>query len=486
MRLCNKSMAMGAVAWLWVASVSAGGADLQLIEAIKDHDHETVRALLTQKVDVNAREGDGATALHWAVERDDLETIEALLGAGADVNAANDYGVTPISLACTNRNATVVKKLLVAGADPNAATSMGETALMTCARTSSADAVAALFDHGASNVNAREESHGQTALMWAVTQEDPEVVRLLLGHGADVRARSASHLLPSWLGTGNAFEETVMLPHRGSTPLLFAARYGRIDSVRLLLDAGADVNETAPNGESALVMASFSGQGRFAAFLLERGANLNAAAAGYTALHTAVSRGDLELVKALCAHGADPNSRITKGSRQQRNLNWYALSGSLAGATPFWLAAKYAEVDIMRFLAAAGADPLLSPDNGTTPLMAIAGAGWNTQRMNRRDQGIGVDAARLYLAAGERPTREGTKLALELGNDVNATDPDGNTALHAAVRLAYSSVVDLLVEHGGKLDLENNDGRSALDLMCVDAAGKLVRRSAGSCPDSAR
>ncbi|MEE8128931.1 MAG: ankyrin repeat domain-containing protein, partial [Vicinamibacterales bacterium] len=140
MRLCNKSMAAGAVAWLWVASVSAGGADVQLIEAIKDHDHETVRALLEQKVDVNAREGDGATALHWAVERDDVETIEALLRAGADVNAANDYGVTPISLACINRNATVVKKLLVAGADPNAATSMGETALMTCARTSSADA----------------------------------------------------------------------------------------------------------------------------------------------------------------------------------------------------------------------------------------------------------------------------------------------------------------------------------------------------------
>ena len=487
MRLCNKSMATGAVVWFLVASVSAGGADVQLIEAIKNHDHETVRALLKQKVDVNTREGDGATALHWAVERDDFETIEALLRAGADVNAANDYGVTPISLACTNRNATVVKKLLVAGADPNVATSMGETALMTCARTSSADAVAALFDHGASNVNAREESHGQTALMWAATQEDPDVVRLLLGHGADVSARSASHLLPSWLGTGNAFEGSVMLPHRGSTPLLFAARHGRIDSARLLLDAGADVNETTPRGESALVMASFSGQGKFAAFLLDRGANSNAAAAGYTALHTAVSRGDLELVKALCAHGADQNSRITQGSRQQRNLNWYALSGSLAGATPFWLAAKYAEVDIMRFLGATGADPLLSPDNGTTPLMAIAGAGWNTERMNRRDQDIGVDAAQRLLAAGERATREGTKLALELGNDVNATDPNGNTALHVAVRLAYSSVVDLLVEHGGKLDLKNNYGRSALGLMCRDAAGQLVRRSrgGGSCVEAA-
>ncbi len=487
MRLGNTSVATAAVACLWVASVSAGGADFPLIEAIKDHDHETVRALLEQQVDVNAREGDGATALHWAVERDDVETIEALLRAGADANAANDYGVTPISLACTNRNATVVERLLVAGADPNAATSMGETALMTCARTGSVDTVAALLDHGAT-VNTREESHRQTALMWAAAQENPDVVRVLLEHGADVRARSDFHFLPVSLGDGDPFEESVMQPQRGTTPMLFAARHGRIENAQLLLDAGADVNETAPNGESALVMASFSGQGKFAAFLLERGANPNAADAGYTALHTAVSRGDLDLVKALCAHGADPNSRITQGSRQKRNVNWFALSGSLAGATPFWLAAKYAEIDIMRFLAANGADPLLSPENGTTPLMAVAGDGWNTQRNNRRDQGIGVDAARRLVEAGEQPTWDGTKLALELGNDVNATDPDGNTALHAAVRLAYSTVVELLVEHGGKLDVENDDGRTPQDLMCRDAAGQLVRRSrgVGSCPDSAR
>ena len=485
MRWCSTLVAMSAVAWLWVASVSAAGTDFPLIEAIKDHDNETVRALLEQKVDVNAREGDGATALHWAVERDNVETVEALLRAGADVGAANDYGVTPLSLACTNRSATVVETLLEGGADPNAATTMGETALMTCSRTGSAAAVAVLLDHGA-GVNAREESHGQTALMWAAAQANPEVVRVLLGHGADVRARSDIHLLPVSLGDGNAFERSVLEPQRGSTPLLFAARHGRIENARLLFDAGADVNEMSPNGQSALVMASFGGQGKFAAFLLENGANPNAADAGYTALHAAVSRGDLALVRALSAHGADPNSHITQGSRQKRNINWYALSGSLGGATPFWLAAKYAEVDIMRFLADSGADPLLSPHNGTTPLMAIAGDGWNTQRNNRRDQGIGVDAARRLLAAGERSTREAAQLALELGNDANATDPDGNTALHFAVRLAYSTVVDLLVESGGKLDIENNDGATALDLMCLGADGMLVRRVGAVCPDSTR
>lgn len=489
---CNKSAAAVAAAVLWVASVSAGGGDIRLIEAVRDQDHETVRALLKQKADVNAREGDGATALQWAVVRDDAETVEGLLKAGADVNAANDYGVTPLSLACTNRNLTVVKKLLVAGADPNAATSMGETPLMTCVRTGSAEGVAALFDHGANNVNAPEKSHGQTALMWAAAQENPDVVRLLLTHGADVHTRSTSHLLPVSLG-GNAgnFRDAVMMPQRGVTSLLFAARHGRIENARLLLDAGADVNAAAPNGESALVTAAFSGQGKLAAFLLERGANPNDAGAGYAALHTAVLRGDLELVKVLCAHGADPNVRLTKGSRQQRDSRWFALSGALVGATPFLLAAKYAEIETMRYLGAHGVDPRLSAEDGTTPLMAIAGAGWTASgSANRRGQNFGVDAAQLVMAAGEKPTFDGTRLALELGSgEVNATDRNGNTALHAAASLAYSTVVQLLIDHGAKLDIKNKAGRTPQDLMCRDRAGKLVRpvgTVTPACPPAAQ
>ena len=482
MRLISKWMAVAAFAWLGVAVVGAGNDDLRLIEAIQDQNHEAVRVLLADRIDVNAAEGDGATALHWGVVRDDIAVVEALLRAGADANAANDYGVTSLQLACTNRNAAVVGKLLEAGADPNAATEMGETALMTCAKTGAADALAALLDHGA-KVDAREASHGQTALMWAATQENPDAVRVLLDHGADVHARSDTHLLPVNLGNGNPFEDYVLQPQRGSTPLMFAARNGRIENARLLLDAGADVNVKAPNGESVLVLASFSDQGKLAALLLERGADPMAADAGYTALHTAVSRGDAELVKALCAHGADPNARLTNGSLQQRNLNFYSLSAQLAGATPFWLAAKYAEVEIMRELADCGADPLLMPDNGITPLMAAAGEGWATRASNRRGQGIGVDAAALLVASGEYSTFEATRIALELGADVHATDPDGNTALHAAVQLAYPSVVDLLIEHGARLDARNDSDQSPQDLMCFDADGRLVRGQGrrGSC-----
>ena len=482
MRLNGKRMALAAVAWLCAAGVSAQDADLRLIEAVQGQDHEAVRALLEEKVDVNAREGDGATALHWAVLRDDAAVVEALLGAGADPDAANDYGVTALNLACTNRSAAVVGKLLDAGADANAATSMGETPLMTCAGTGTAEAVAALLDHGA-DVDAREKSHGQTALMWAAAQANPEAVRVLLARGADVGARSDSHLLPVNRGVGNAFEQSVLEPQRGSTPLLLAARNGRIENARLLLDAGADVNDRAPNGQSALVLASFSDQGRLAELLLERGADAGDATTGYTPLHTAVLRGDGELVKALCAHGADPNVRLTGGSRLQRNLNYYSLSATLAGATPFWLAAKFGEVDIMRSLAECGADPLLSPDNGITPLMAVAGAGWTTRSSNRRGMGIGVDAARLLVLASEPRTREGVRLALELGNNVHATDPDGNTALHAATRLGYLTVVELLVEYGGELYWRNNNGASPSDLVCRDAAGTLLRRSDGGCVD---
>ena len=275
---------------------------------------------------MNAPEEDGATPLHWAVRWDDAAAVELLLNAGADPDAANDYGVTPLSLACINRNPAVVAKLLSAGADPNAATSMGETVLMTCAGTGSAAAVSALLDHDAANVNARESSQGQTALMWAVAQGYPDVVQMLLEHGAAIHTRTKSRSLLVSLEGGAGGTDPGEVKLGGFTPLLFAARQGSVESARLLLDAGADVNDTAPDGSSALVVAGFSGHGELGAFLLERGADPDAGGAGYAPLHTAVLRGDAEFVQALLVHGADPNVRMTRGSRVPRRTNWWGAA----------------------------------------------------------------------------------------------------------------------------------------------------------------
>jgi ankyrin repeat protein len=220
---------------LSVASFAAtSSSDLRLVEAEKNRDGEAVRSLLRQHVDVNTPQADGATALAWAAHWDDLETADLLIHAGANANAANDYGVTALSLACSNANAAMVEKLLKAGANPNATLSTGETALMIAAHTGNVDAVKSLLAHGA-DVNAKETRRGQTALMWA--EKHADVVRLLIEHGADIHVRS----------TG------------GFTPLLFAAQQGNLDSARILLAAGANVNEATPEDGSALVVASASG-----------------------------------------------------------------------------------------------------------------------------------------------------------------------------------------------------------------------------------
>ena len=457
------------------ASLPAESADLRLKEAIRSGNHAAVRSLIENGADINAPEADGATVLHWAVRWDDPESVDLLLRAGADAAAANAYGVTPLSLACINRSAPLVTRLLEARADPNAATTMDETALMTCARTGSADAVRALLEHGAGNVNAREASRGQTALMWAVAQGHPEVVRLLIEHGADVHARTQSRSLLVSVG-GRGDERARELPLGGFTPLLFAARHGGIESARHLLDAGADVNETGPDGASVLVTASFSGHGDLAAFLLERGAEPNAAGAGYAALHTAVLRADATLVRTLIAHGADPDVRLTGGSRVPRATNWWILPASLAGATPFLLAAKYADVEIMGVLAEHGADPHLPLRDGTTPLMMAAGADWSNGEIDRHYRRVPPEVADA-LHSDERPNLEATRFALSLGADVDARNEAGDTALHSAVFKAWPEVIDLLVEHGGDMQAMNERERTPLSMMCYE--GDALVRCAG-------
>ena len=316
-------LSWGAVSFVCAGSLSAAS-DLRLIEAVKTSNAESVRALLKERIDVNASQPDGATALHWAAHRDDATTADLLIRAGARANVANDLGVTPLFLACTNRSASMVKKLLGAGANPNATLLRGQTVLMECARTGDVGAVTALLAAGA-QVNAKESINDQTALMWAASQQHPRVVQALVELGADIHARSRTY--PQNVETGNrgGGGDISSVLRGGSTPLLFAARVGDVESAKILLAAGAEVNDALPDGASALVVAAHSGHGEFGALLLEKGADPNAAAVGYTALHAAIDRSDVGLVKALLAHGADPNLRITKASPARRDSNDFQL-----------------------------------------------------------------------------------------------------------------------------------------------------------------
>jgi ankyrin repeat protein len=336
------------------------------------------------------------------------------------VNRGNAYGVTPLSLACTNGSAAMIERLLKAGADPNAARPTGETPSMTAARTGNADAVRALLAAGA-DVNAKESWTGQDALMWAVSERHAAVVRVLIERGADVRARSKG----------------------GFTPLLFAAQQGDLESARVLLGAGAGVNEGTPDHGSPLVLAAASGHPDFVAFLLEKGADVTVTDRnGATALHHAAgSRAMVPAVKALLAHGADPNARLTKRVRLGVDVN-------AVGATPFLMAAAALNADGMRALAAGGADPLLTTKEGTTALMVAAGVG----RFEERDE------------AGYKRALAAVTVAAELGIDVNAVGESGWTALHGAAYTGADAIIRFLVAKGAALGVKDAFGQTPLSI----------------------
>ena len=422
--------------------VSAATPAIPLIAAVKGADVAAVRAVLAQKPDVSAAEGDGTTALHWAVHQNSLPIVDLLLKAGANVKAANRYGVAPLHLAASNANAAIVERLLRAGADANAPQPGGETPLMTAARTGDVPTVKALLAYGA-DVKAKESWKGQTPLMWAAADNHPDVITLLLKSGANLNERS----------NGRVF-----------SPYLFAVRGGHIEAAHTLLDAGADVNETLPDGTSALTLAATNAHYELASFLLDYGADPNADAQGWTALHQIAwtrrpnygynlpgpvvtgKMDSLELVKKLVAYGADVNAPQKKEPRDgNRNML------NRVGATPFLLAAKAVDLPLMRALLAEGADPARPNVDGTTPLMVAAGVG--------------------IWAPGESPGTEeeaiaAVKMLLELGaGKVTDVDKNGYTAAHGAVHRGGSvAILNLLVARGARLDLKNNKGWTPLTI----------------------
>ena len=458
------------VAMACVGTPDPASADDRLVDAIKRRDTPAVESLIRARIDVNAPEGDGTTALHWAVQADDIQTAAALIKAGARVAVANRLGVTPLMLASTNGNATMIDALLKAGASSNEASPEGETVLMTASRTGNPKAVSVLIEAGAA-VNATESWRGETALMWAAAENHADAVRLLIEHGAAKDASSRTLKFPN-VRYNLATHATLPPPQGGFTAMMFAARQGALDAVRALADAGADPNLQDPDGTPALTLAVVNGHHDVARLLIERGANPNVAdTAGMTPLYAAVElhtsemyperrplrqsygSGTLDLITLLLSKGAQPDSPL-----KAVTLRWGRRRGpgdaALAeGTTPLMRAARFADVEVMRTLLEAGASPAAKQKDQTTVLMLAAGAGWRTGEtiLGGLDFGPESDAI------------EAVKLCLNRGADVMATDDDGLTALHHAVPRG-AGVVQLLLDNGAVLDAKDKRGRTALDV----------------------
>jgi ankyrin repeat protein len=441
---------------------AAAGAGETLLDASERGDFAAVTALLRPGVDVNAVQADGTTALHWAAHHGNVDAVNRMIRAGAKVGAANRYGITPIWLAARSGHAAVVEALLRAGADANSRRAdSGETVLMIAAQAGHAAVLQRLIAHGA-DVNVKEKVRGQTELMWAAAEQHVAAVRILAEAGADLEARS----------------------NGGMTPLMFAIRSGGIDVTRTMLDAGASLDARAPDGTTSLVLAMINAHWELAKFLLDRGADPNGKDPHGAPLHVlawmrrAENRGlsawlprhdsgnisSIQLAEALIAKGAAVNApQEFSGFPSHMALGLFATL-NFKGATPFWIASKSCDLELMKFLVAHGADPSLATVEHVTPLQAAAGIGYTSGESPGTPEEA-LEAVKMLQALGndvKTPTNFGTKG----GGGMMGTKEgwDGSTALFGAVIRDGRQLVEYLIAQGVPLAHRNKTGQTALDL----------------------
>jgi len=451
---------------LWARLDAADPPGAALLDAVKQGNRTAVQALIKQRVNVNAADVDGMTALHWAAKADDLQTASLLIAARANVNATSRYGVAPLWLAALNGSPRMVEALLKAGADAKARFGEGQTVLMTAARTGNPDVVRALLGYGA-EVDAKEGVYGETPLMMAASQNNGEAVRMLLESGAQINMTSTVIRIE-----GGGFGSR-RYDGGGFTALLFAAREGAIDAARVLAEAGADLNASDKDGFTPMIFAILNGHYDVAAMLLEKGADPNAVdASGRGALYAAVDQNTFEwsfnrppalpsgrltavdLVKKLLAAGANPNQRLTRKVIPAKHTT-DGNPNLTKGVTPFMKAASTTDVELMRILLAAGANPLLTNDVQTNALMISAGIEW------RDVGGLG----------SEENAIEAIKICMSYGLDVNTFNRRGQTAMHGAAMRGGDSIVKFLLAQGASLDVRDKTGRTPLDEALGRPAG---------------
>jgi len=422
------ALGLGLIAVLSLASLMAAATDARVANAAMHRDREGVRALIKQAADVNAAQGDGMTALHWAALNGDPEMVQMLLYAGANIKAATRLGAyTPLYMAAKTGHAGIVEALLKAGADPKSSGSDGVTALMMAASSGDTACVKLLLDHGA-DPNAKEIERGQTALDFAATFNRSGAINVLIAHGGDATLASkitqppplpqrgqyanaptaaAKPVPPKEAAkpkesTATAQPPLVNMddnakgsgnPRGGLTPLMYAARQGSIDAALALLDGGAPIDSRSADKSTALILAIINGHFDLAKLLVDRAADVNMASIdGAAPLHLVANtqwarksfqpqpspRYDkttyTELMTVLLDRGANPNARLTKDlwySEYNRTLE----TSTAVGSTTFWKCAEVGDIDGMRLLVSRGADPAIANADGVTPLLMAAGAG---------------------------------------------------------------------------------------------------------------
>jgi cytohesin len=486
------------------AVAATKGSGSGLLDAVRGDVPAEVAAQLHRRADVNARDEMGATPLAWAVLRNNPPVVKMLLAAGADPNLVDVDGVGPLGLAAANNNPEIARLLLEKGANPNVARSTGETPLMTACRVGSAEIVRMLLDRGA-NVNPHEAKFDQTALMWATGH--PEVVRLLLDKGADVHAVTKAWEITATNYTPITFTLGVTgIPWNndgeykmragGQSALLFAVQKDDVASVKMLLDAGMDVNQASADGTTPLLASLYNWRAKdgrrpefapdlkLANLLLDRGAKVNVAdQAGYTPLHGAIlaqvlSRPEgalalafnpglksepdrphpkpndnpevIALVKRLLEGGADPN-RATR-LPTPGPVNFVRINPVPPGSSPYHIAAASHSPMLVTLLAAHGADPNLVRSDGHTPFSVAV--------MNDD-----LPLVQIMVAHGADLKKRYDPID-EISDPVQPkTQRRGQeTILHIAGVSAADWVIPFLAEQGAPVDAKNNLGETPLQL----------------------